>query len=123
MARLSRPKCDRAVLLGSVKIVSARIISLFFFCSAAVNRDQGHEFVRNMLAEYTSSIFILSEGFGCNTGTGGAPYIAPEHDFVDGSDFSQLTSVTFLEEEEALAATAVSHLSRGSIRGIVEPRF
>ena len=95
----------------------------FFFCSAAVNRDQGHEFVRNMLAEYTSSIFILSEGCDCNTGTGGAPYIAPEHDFVDGSDFSQLTSVTFLEEEEALAATAVSHLSRGSIRGIVEPRF
>ena len=31
MARLSRPKCDRAVLLGSVAIVSARIISLFFF--------------------------------------------------------------------------------------------
>ena len=54
---------------------------------------------------------------------GGARYIAPKHDFVDGSDFSQLTSVTFLEEEEALAATAVSHLSRGSIRGIVEPRF
>jgi hypothetical protein len=123
MTRLSRPKCDRAVLLGPVTIVSARIISLFFFCSAAVNRDQGHKFVRNMLAEYTSSIFILSEGCDCNTDTGGAPYIAPEHDFVDGSDFSQLTSVTFLEEEEALAATTVSHLSRGSIRGIVEPRF
>ena len=122
MARLSRPKCDRAVLLGSVTIVSARIISLFF-CSAAVNRDQGHEFVRNMLTEYTSSIFILSERCDCNTGTGEACYIAPEHDFVDGSDFSQLTSVTFLEKEEALAATAVSHLSRGSIRGIVEPRF
>ena len=115
MARLSRPKCDRAVLLGSVKIVSARIISLFFFCSAAVNRDQGHEFVRNMLAEYTNSIFILSEGCDCNTGTGGAPYIAPEHDFVDGSDFSQLTSVTFLEEKEALSATTVSHLSKESI--------
>ena len=121
MAHLSRPKCDRAVLLGSVKNVSARIIS-FFFCSAAVNRDQGHEFVRNMLAEYASSIFILSEGCDCNTGTEGGA-ILPEHDFVDGSDFSQLTSVTFLEEEEALAATAVSHLSRGSIRGIVEPRF
>ena len=94
MARLSRPKCDRAVLLGSVKIVSARIISLFFFCSAAVNRDQGHEFVRNMLAEYTSSIFILSEGCDCNTGTGEAPNIAPEHDFVDGSDFSAVTEAT-----------------------------
>ena len=122
MARLLRPKCQTAVLLGSVKIVSARIISLFF-CSAAVNRDQGHEFVRNMLAEYTNSIFILSEGCDCNTGTGEAPYIAPEHDFVDGSDFSQLTSVTFLEKEEALAATAVPHLSRGSIRSIGEPRF
>ena len=97
--------------------------SSFFFCSAAVNRDQGHEFARDMLAEYTSSIFILSEGYACNNGIGGAPYIAPEHDIVDGPDFSQLTSVTFLEEEEALAATAVSHLSRGSIRGIVEPRF
>ena len=115
MARLSRPKCDRAVLLGSVKIVSARIISLFFFCSAAVNRDQGHEFVRNMLTEYTSSIFILSEGCYCNNGTGEARYIAPEHDFVDASDFSQLTPVTFLEEEEALEATAVSHLSKESI--------
>ena len=123
MARLSRPKCDRAVLLGSVKIVSARIISLFFFCSAAVNRDQGHKFVRNMLAEYTSSIFILSEGWDCNTGTGGARHIAPEHDFVDASDFAQLTSVAFLEEEEALAATAVSHLSRESFQGIVEPHF
>ena len=76
-----------------------------------------------MLAEYKSSIFIQSEGCDCNTGTGGAPYIAPEHDFVDGSDFSQLTSVTFLEEEEALAAIASSHLSRESFRGIVEPRF
>ena len=123
MARLSRPKCDRAVLLGSVAIVSARIISLFFFCSAAVNRDQGHEFVRNMLAEYKSSIFIQSEGCDCNTGTEGARYIAPEHDSADAPDFPQLTSVTFLEEEEALAATTVSHLSRGSIRGIVEPRF
>ena len=123
MARLSRPKCDRAVLLGSVKIVSARIISLFFFCSAAVNRDQGHEFARNMLAEYTSPISILSEGWDCNTGTGGARHIAPQHDFVDASDFAQLTSVAFLEEEEALAATAVSHLSRESIQGIVEPRF
>ena len=75
------------------------------------------------MAEYTNSIFILSEGCDCNTGTGEAPYIAPEHDFVDGSDFSQLTSVTFLEKKEALAATAVPHLSRGSIRGIVEPRF
>ena len=114
MTRLSRPKCDRAVLLGPVTIVSARIISLFF-CSAAVNRDQGHEFVRNMLAEYTSSIFILLEGCDCNTGTGGARCIAPEHDFVDGSDFSQLTSVTFLEEKEALSATTVSHLSKESI--------
>ena len=96
----------------------------FFFCSAAVNRDQGHEFVRNMLAEYTSSIFILPEGCDCNTGTEGARYIAPEHDSADAPDFPQLTSVTFLEEEEALAATAVSHLSRESIRGIVvEPRF
>ena len=75
------------------------------------------------MTEYTSSIAILPKGCDCNTGTGKAPYIAPEHDFVDGSDFSQLTSVTFLEEEEALEATAVSHLSRGSIRGIVEPRF
>ena len=123
MARLSRPKCDRAVLLGSVKIVSARIISLFFFCSAAVNRDQGHEFVRNMLAEYKSSIFIQSEGCDCNTGTEGARYIAPEHDSADAPDFPQLTSVTFLEEGGALAATAVSHLSRESIQGIVEPRF
>ena len=123
MAHLSRPKCDRAVLLGSVKIVSTCIISLFFFCSAAVNRDQGHEFVRNMLAEYTSSIFILLEGCDCNTGTGGARCIAPEHDFVDASDFAQLTSVAFLEEEEALAATASGHLSRESFRGIVEPRF
>ena len=75
------------------------------------------------MTEYTSSIAILSKGCDCNTGTGKARYIAPEHDFVDASDFSQLTSVTFLEEEEALAATAVSHLSRGSILGIVEPRF
>ena len=97
--------------------------SSFFFCSAAVNRDQGHEFARNMLAEYTSSISILSEGWDCNTGTGGARHIAPEHDFVDASDFAQLTSVAFLEEEEALAATAVGHLSRESFRGIVEPRF
>ena len=104
MARLSRPKCDREVLLGSVKIVSARIISLFFFCSAAVNRDQGHEFVRNMLAEYTSSIFILSEGWDCNTGTEGARHNSPEHDFVDASDFSKLTSVAFLEKKEALLA-------------------
>ena len=95
----------------------------FFFGSAAVNRDQGHEFARDMLAEYTSSIFIQSEGCDCNTGTGGASYIAPEHDFVGASDFPQLTSVTFLEEEGALAATAVSHLSRESTRGIVEPRF
>ena len=95
----------------------------FFFCSAAVNRDQGHDFVRNMLTEHTSSIFILSEGCDCNTDTGEARYIAPEHDFVDASDFSQLTSVTFLEEEEALAATAVSHLSRESIWSIVEPNF
>ena len=123
MAHLSRPKCDRAVLLGSVKIVSARIISLFFFCSAAVNRDQGHEFARNMLAEYKSSISILSEGWDCNTGTGGARHIAPKHDFVDASDFAQLTSVEFMEEEEALAAIASSHLSRESFRGIVEPRF
>ena len=123
MAHLSRPKCDRAVLLGSVKIVSARIISLFFFCSAAVNRDQGHEFARNMLAEYTSSISILSEGWDCNTVTGRARHNMPEHDFADASDFSKLTSGAFLEKEEALAATAVSHLSRGSIRGIVEPRF
>ena len=97
MARLSRPKCDDAVLLGSLTIVSTRIITLFFFCSAAVNRDQGHEFVRNMLTEYTSSIFILSERCDCNTGTGEARYIAPGHDSFDGSDFSQLTSVTFLE--------------------------
>ena len=124
MARLSRPKCETAVLLGSVTIVSTtRIISLFFFCSAAVYRDQGHNFVRNMLAEYTSTISILSEGWDCNTGTGGARHIAPEHDFVDASDFAQLTSVAFLEEEEALAATASGHLSRESFRGIVEPRF
>ena len=123
MARLSRPKCDDAVLLGSLTFVSTRIIPLFFFGSAVVYRDQGHNFVRNMLAEYTSTISILSEGWDCNTGTGGARHIAPEHDFVDASDFAQLTSVAFLEEEEALAATAVSHLSRGSIRGIVEPRF
>ena len=76
-----------------------------------------------MLAEYTSSIFIQSEGCDCNTGTEGARYIAPEHDSADAPDFPQLTSVTFLEEEEALAATAVSHLSRESIQGIVEPRF
>ena len=95
----------------------------FFFCSAAVNRDQGHEFVRNMLAEYKSSIFIQSEGCDCNTGTEGARYIAPEHDSADAPDFPQLTSVTFLEEGGALAATAVSHLSRESIQGIVEPRF
>ena len=76
-----------------------------------------------MLAEYTSSIFILSEGCDCNTDTDEARYIAPEHDFVDASDFSQLTSVTFLEEEEALAATAVSHLSRESFQGTVEPHF
>ena len=123
MARLSRPKCDRAVLLGSVTIVSTRIISLFFFCSAAVNRDQGHDFVRNMLAEYTSTIFILSEGWDCNIGTGGARHNSREHDFVDASDFAQLTSGAFLEEEEALAATASGHLSRESFRGIVEPRF
>ena len=95
----------------------------FFFCSAAVNRDQGHDFVRNMLAEYTSTIFILSEGWDCNTGTGGARHNSREHDFVDASDFAQLTSVAFLEEEEALAATASGHLSRESFRGIVEPRF
>ena len=123
MARLSRPKCDDAVLLGSLTFVSTRIIPLFFLGSAVVYRDQGHNFVRNMLAEYMSTIFILSEGWDCNTGTGGARHIAPEHDFVDASDFAQLTSVAFLEEEEALAATAVPHLSRGSIRGIGEPRF
>ena len=95
----------------------------FCFGSATVNRDQGHEFARDMLPEYTSSIFIQSEGCDCNTGTGGASYIAPEHDFFGASDSPQLTSVTFLEEEEALAATAVSHLSGESIRGIVEPRF
>ena len=95
----------------------------FFFCSAAVNRDQGHEFARNMLAEYTSSISILSEGWDCNTGTGGARHNVPEHDFIDASDFSKLTSGVFLEKEEALAATAVGHLNRESIRGIVEPRF
>ena len=97
--------------------------SLFFFGSAVVYRDQGHNFVRNMLAEYMSTISILSEGWDCNTGTGGACHIAPEHDFVDASDFAQLTSVEFLEEEEALAAIASSHLSRESFRGIVEPRF
>ena len=123
MARLSRPKCDDAVLLGSLTIVSTRIIPLFFFGSAVVYRDQGHNFVRNMLAEYTSTISILSEGWDCNTGTGGARHIAPEHDFVDASDFAQLTSVAFLEEEEALAATASEHLSRESFRGIVKPRF
>ena len=96
---------------------------VFFFCSATVYRGQGHDFVRNMLAEYTSSIFILSEGWDCNTGTGGARHNSREHDFVDASDFAQLTSVAFLEEDEALAATAVSHLSRESFRGIVEPRF
>ena len=95
----------------------------FFFCSAAVNRDQGHDFVRNMLTEYTSTIFILSEGWDCNTGTEGARHNSQEHDFVDASDFAQLTSVEFLEEEEALAAIASSHLSRESFRGIVEPRF
>ena len=123
MARLSRPKCDDAVLLGSLTFVSTRIIPLFFFGSAVVYRDQGHNFVRNSLAEYTSTIFILSEGWDCNTGTGGARHIAPQHDFVDASDFAQLTSVAFLEEEEALAATAVEHLSRESFRGIVELRF
>ena len=97
--------------------------SPFFFGSAVVYRDQGHNFVRNMLAEYTSTIFILSEGWDCNTGTGGARHNSPEHDFVDASDFAQLTSGAFLEEEEALAATAVSHLSRESFRGIVELRF
>ena len=95
----------------------------FFFCSAAVNRDQGHDFVRNMLAEYTSTIFILSEGWDCNIGTGGARHNSREHGFVDASDFAQLTSGAFLEEEEALAATASGHLSRESFRGIVEPRF
>ena len=123
MARLSRPKCDDAVLLGSLTFVSTRIIPLFFFGSAVVYRDQGHNFVRNSLAEYTSTISILSEGWDCNTGTGGARHIAPKHDFVDASDFAQLTSVAFLEEEEALAATAVSHLSRESFQGIVEPHF
>ena len=123
MARLSRPKCDRAVLLGSVKIVSARIISLFFFALPQLIVTRGTNSYGICWLSIQNSIFILPEGYDCNTGTGGAPYIAPEHDFVDGSDFSQLTSVTFLEEEEALAATAVSHLSRGSIRGIVEPRF
>ena len=123
MARLSRPKCDSPVLLGSLTFVSTRIIPLFFFGSAVVYRDQGHNFVRNMLAEYTSTISILSEGWDCNTGTGGARHIAPQHDFVDASDFAQLTSVAFLEEEEALAATASGHLSRESFRGIVEPRF
>ena len=76
-----------------------------------------------MLAEYTSSIFILLERCDCNTGTGRARHIAPEHDSVDAPDFSQLTSVAFLEEEEALAATAVSHLRREPFQGIVEPRF
>ena len=76
-----------------------------------------------MLAEYKSSIFIQSEGCDCNTGTGGARHIAPQHDFVDASDFAQLTSVAFLEKEEALAATAVGHLSRESFWGIVELRF
>ena len=123
MARLSRPKCDDAVLLGSLTFVSTRIIPLFFFGSAVVYRDQGHKFVRNMLAEYTSSIFILLEGWDCNTGAGGARHIAPEHDFVDASDFCKLTSGALLEKEEALAATAVGHLNRESIRGIVEPRF
>ena len=107
MARLSRPKCDDAVLLGSLTIVSTRIIPLFFFGSAVVYRDQGHNFVRNSLAEYTSTISILSEGLDCNTGTGGARHNVPEHDFVDASDFSKLTSGVFLEKEEALAATAV----------------
>ena len=97
--------------------------SPFFFGSAVVYRDQGHNFVRNSLAEYTSTISILSEGWDCNTDTGGARHIAPQHDFVDASDFAQLTSVAFLEEEEALAATAVSHLSRESFQGIVEPQF
>ena len=68
-----------------------------------------------MLPEYIRSIFILPGGYDCNTGAGEARYIAPEHDFVDASDFSQLTPVTFLEEEEALEATAVSHLSKESI--------
>ena len=97
--------------------------SPFFFGSAVVYRDQGHNFVRNSLAEYTSTISILSEGWDCNTGTGGARHIAPQHDFVDASDFAQLTSVAFLEEEEALAAAASGHLSRESFRGIVKPRF
>ena len=97
--------------------------SPFFFGSAVVYRDQGHNFVRNSLAEYTSTIFILSEGWDCNTGTEGARHNSQEHDFVDASDFAQLTSVAFLEEEEALAATASGHLSRESFRGIVEPRF
>ena len=122
MARLSRPKCHGPVLLGSLTIVSTRIIPSFFL-AAVVYRDQGHNFVRNMLAEYMSTISILSEGWDCNTGTGGARHNVPEHDFVDASDFAQLTSVAFLEEEEALAATAVSHLSRESFQGTVEPHF
>ena len=123
MARLSRPKCDDAVLLGSLTFVSTRIIPLFFFGSAVVYRDQGHNFVRNSLAEYTSTISILSEGWDCNTGTGGARHIAPQHDFVDASDFAQLTSVAFLGKEGAFTAIGSGHLSRESFRGIVEPRF
>ena len=108
MARLSRPKCDDPVLLGSLTIVSTRIIPFFFFGSAVVYRDQGHNFVRNMLAEYMSTISILSEGWDCNTGTGGARHIAPQHDFVGASDLSQSTSVAFLGEEGAFTATGVN---------------
>ena len=110
---------QKAPLLVKLEPTTARVAC----CFPSFADIRGHEFALNMLAEYTSSIFIQSEGCDCNTGTGGASYIAPEHDFVDGSDFSQLTSVTFLEEEEALAATAVGHLSRESFRGIVELRF
>ena len=110
---------QKAPLLVKLEPTTARVAC----CFPSFADIRGHEFALNMLAEYTSSIFILSEGWDCNTGTGGGRHNAPEHDFVDASDFSQLTSVAFLEEEEAFAATAVSHLNRESIRGIVEPRF
>ena len=123
MARLSRPKCDSPVLLGSVTIVSTRIIPLFFFALPQFTGTRGTTSYGicwlSILAPFSyyqrDGIEILAQG--------GARHNVPEHDFVDASDFAQLTSVAFLEEEEALAATAVSHLSRESIQGIVEPRF
>ena len=79
--------------------------------------------MRDVLAEYTSSIFILLEGWDSNIGPGRARHSASEHDFVEASDFSRSTSVAYLEEEGTLTATATPQLSREPIRGIVEPRY